>query len=746
MANILLVDPDNNAYQALKGFLGRGVHRSSCVSNAQDAMAFLRENILVDLIIAELKLDNSTGLGLLETLRGDYFFGAVPVVFYAAKPTHDDIQDAYEFGVQSIHRKPYLENLIQDEIARVEGKEWYWEFFEADDVFCERTGLSLDQRSDALDELISAVKSAAPLFKETAEKILQNPSPTVSGQEEKQHLLREITALRQANRSSAVSGLEELLKLLATFAGRSLWGEFKNAVGALDYYAILMGYRADAYKLDRMAKQAAGVLDRLAQNAVLRSLPPREVHSMIPHLRDSELEAGTTLFKQGDPGDAMYLVEQGRLGVYLENADGSKPKKIGEICDGGIVGEMALIKNAPRSATIIAEAHTRMMRMEKDAFHRVILQSPQMKHAVQALAEQRSMESITQRAGEIDISVWSKTACEGFRKTGQHIPKGFLGNDEKNNEDLKRETLNIERWNKMVDSQSFPVVSSAQILREIGALKSCPVIGSAAAAFAQATGGITVSLHPVMDLVEHDPGLAFQALQIANSVRQAKKKDTVTFIDDARMCVNYLGEKKLAGIAKGMPRCSESFMYLDEEANWQTHLKFLLATANIARFACDQMEFPHLEPNAFLAALLHDIGKLLFLRVQPAGFVHVYLHAEQNNLSIAESEKLHMEISSRQMAIEFVEKKSLPKCFKNVIRWVEQPDQATEDAELVAVVAIARYLCRLCKVGFSAEVDTTDLLPLEQTQLWDSFRGRVFPSFSVSNFEALVRRKLENLS
>jgi|GEM_PF-1114493 len=745
MANILLVDPDNNAYQALKGFLGRGAHRSSCVSNAQDAMVFLRENILVDLIIAELKLDNSTGLGLLQTLRGDYFFGAVPVVFYAAKPTHDETQDAYELGVQSIHRKPYLENLIQDEIARVEGKEWYWEFFEADDVFCERTGLSLDQRSDALDELISAVKSAAPLFKETAEKILQNPSPTASWQEEKQNLLREITALRQANRNSAVSGLEELLKLLATFAGRSLWGEFKNAVGALDYYAILMGYRADAYKLDQMAKQAAGVLDRLAQNAVLRSLPPREVHSMIPHLRDSELEAGTTLFKQGDPGDAMYLVEQGRLGVYLENADGSKPKKIGEICDGGIVGEMALIKNSPRSATIIAEAHTRMMRMEKDAFQRVILQSPQMKHAVQALAEQRSMESITQRAGEIDISGWSKTACEGFRKTGQHIPKGFLGTDEKDTEDIKRDATNIEHWNRMVDRQSFPVVSAAQIRREIGALKSCPVSGSAVATFAQATGGMALSIRPVMDLVDHDPGLAFQVLQFANATRQAKKKDLLTFIEDSQMCVNYLGEKKLAALAKGMPRCSESFMYLDEEANWQAHLKFLLATANIARFACDQMEFPHIEPNAFLAALLHDIGKLLLLRIQPAGFVHVYLHAQQNSLPIAESEKLHMEISSRQMAIEFVEKKSLPNCFKSVIRWVDRPEEATEDFQLVSVVAIARYMCRLHGIGFSGDITPAEMPPLENSSLWDSFKQHVFPSFKVAMFEAQVRKKLSLL-
>ncbi|NDG73541.1 MAG: response regulator, partial [Proteobacteria bacterium] len=69
--------------------------------NAHDAMVFLRENILVDLIIVELKLEDSTGLGFLRTLRSDYFFRNAPVVFYAAKTTPAEIQEAYDLGVQS---------------------------------------------------------------------------------------------------------------------------------------------------------------------------------------------------------------------------------------------------------------------------------------------------------------------------------------------------------------------------------------------------------------------------------------------------------------------------------------------------------------------------------------------------------------------------------------------------------------------------------------------------------------------
>jgi HD-like signal output (HDOD) protein len=186
-------------------------------------------------------------------------------------------------------------------------------------------------------------------------------------------------------------------------------------------------------------------------------------------------------------------------------------------------------------------------------------------------------------------------------------------------------------------------------------------------------------------------------------------------------------------------------MYLSEEANWHNHLKFLLATAKIAQLTCEEMEFSYLEDTAFLGGLLHDIGKLLFLRLQPAGYIHVYLYAQQNNILIGDSERLHIGLSTRQMAIEFIEKKCFPTSFKNVIRWVEEPDQATEDFELVSVVAIARYMCRLCKVGFSGEINQKDLLPLEHTLLWASIQHRVFPSFNVSRFETLVRNRLRQL-
>ena len=100
-------------------------------------------------------------------------------------------------GVQSFHRKPYVQESILDEVAKVQGKQWYWSFFESDDVFCQRTGFSLDELAAVLEELIPVIQSASQSYKELAEKFLKNSDLTDEIKEaEKKNLFLQISELR----------------------------------------------------------------------------------------------------------------------------------------------------------------------------------------------------------------------------------------------------------------------------------------------------------------------------------------------------------------------------------------------------------------------------------------------------------------------------------------------------------------------------------------------------------------------
>ena len=80
--------------------------------------------------------------------------------------------------------------------------------------------------------------------------------------------------------------------------------------------------------------------------------------------------AGTVLFREGDAGDAAYLVERGV--IEISNGDGAERRILGEIVDGSMFGEMALLSDMPRMATATAKVDTTCVVLPRKVF-RVLL-------------------------------------------------------------------------------------------------------------------------------------------------------------------------------------------------------------------------------------------------------------------------------------------------------------------------------------------------------------------------------------
>ena len=65
-------------------------------------------------------------------------------------------------------------------------------------------------------------------------------------------------------------------------------------------------------------------------------------------------EAGSVIIQQGDDGDNFYVIDDGQLEVFKEE-EGQEPKKVLDLQQGGSFGELALIYNQPRAATVKAK-------------------------------------------------------------------------------------------------------------------------------------------------------------------------------------------------------------------------------------------------------------------------------------------------------------------------------------------------------------------------------------------------------
>ena len=249
------------------------------------------------------------------------------------------------------------------------------------------------------------------------------------------------------------------------------------------------------------------------------------------------------------------------------------------------------------------------------------------------------------------------------------------------------------------------------------------------AKIAKATG-----IGPLMDVVERDPGLAAQMLIAANQTR-SPSDESAGRIDDPQLAVGLLGKVRLVAQARGLVTIPESQLLVSTQFDWPKFWTYQNGVARLARQVCRYMEFHELESIAYTAGLLHDLGKLLFARLQPVGFQAVLEYARLEGVPLREAERKFIGCTTIDLATYWAEKRGLPRPFVNVIRWIETPRQATEDIDLVAVVSLARDFCRHNHVGSCGDPPRTHLPAIVESEEWRVLRDRVFPGFNLRKFE-----------
>lgn len=110
-----------------------------------------------------------------------------------------------------------------------------------------------------------------------------------------------------------------------------------------------------------------------------------------------ELRRGELLFREGDPGDAWYVVAAGRLEVRRGGPEHAA-QRVGEAAAGASLGEMALLDGAARTATVVATRASRLIRVARADFERIVLKSPAALLAVSRTLVGRLRGSLTRAA------------------------------------------------------------------------------------------------------------------------------------------------------------------------------------------------------------------------------------------------------------------------------------------------------------------------------------------------------------
>src|SRR5208282_2036079 len=125
----------------------------------------------------------------------------------------------------------------------------------------------------------------------------------------------------------------------------------------------------------------------LQQTYFLNSMNLNELDKLIACLRPMRVFRGFEIIKQGDPGTSFYLIASGKVSVWVNKA--AYRVKAAELRADDYFGEMALISNEPRSATVMAEGVTELFVLEKTDFDKILMKNPGIAEKLRKAYEQR---------------------------------------------------------------------------------------------------------------------------------------------------------------------------------------------------------------------------------------------------------------------------------------------------------------------------------------------------------------------
>ena len=165
-------------------------------------------------------------------------------------------------------------------------------------------------------------------------------------------------------------GLAEALQMIGLAAGSAVapflvsWFGERGAFAAAG--VVLLATATGAWRplgrTDATAKVPGPELETLRGISIFAPLPEHVAEQLSWHLIPVEAPEGAVIIREGDPGDRFYIVVEGTMAVSVDGA----PRR--DLQVGQYFGEIALLRDVPRTATVRARTDCRLLALERQVF------------------------------------------------------------------------------------------------------------------------------------------------------------------------------------------------------------------------------------------------------------------------------------------------------------------------------------------------------------------------------------------
>jgi MFS family permease len=122
---------------------------------------------------------------------------------------------------------------------------------------------------------------------------------------------------------------------------------------------------------------AATVLARVARLPLFAGVPPAALEVAVRRLVPVPVAAGSVVIREGEPADRFYIIEAGLFVVDQHDPETGRPRRLRDMGPDEVFGELGLMDNAPRSATVTARTDGRLLALDGPDFLALLNAGPE---------------------------------------------------------------------------------------------------------------------------------------------------------------------------------------------------------------------------------------------------------------------------------------------------------------------------------------------------------------------------------
>jgi cAMP-dependent protein kinase regulator len=221
-------------------------------------------------------------------------------------------------------------------------------------------------------------------------------------------------------------------------------------------------------KSDEQRKRLKDVSDKIM---LLNRLDEEQLTNVINAMEERKIQVDDIVIKQGDDGDNFYVIDSGKYDVYINKENG--PEQVFTYDDAGFFGELALMYNTPRAATVKCSKNGTIWSLDRKTFRQIIVKANAKKRS-QYEAFLQTVE-ILQNLDENEISKVADVMEEKKYKAGETIIKQGAEIDADSHvyfliSGTCKIHLNIDGEEKVLDK----VLQSGQCFGEVALITKAP--------------------------------------------------------------------------------------------------------------------------------------------------------------------------------------------------------------------------------------------------------------------------------